>query len=131
MKLAALGLLIFIALSTTLPAPVSGLRIASPVVDVNLALGSRKHGSGNFHSSAAAAASLSVGNDAGATVMIDMDYRKNISSTLYGIFFEEIGHAGDGGLYAELVQDLPLRQQLQLQGSREMAKMGQPSSRLT
>src|SRR6187402_2243723 len=28
-----------------------------------------------------------------------------ISPTLYGIFFEEISHAGDGGLYAELVQN--------------------------
>ncbi len=28
-----------------------------------------------------------------------------ISPSLYGIFFEEINHAGDGGLYAELVQN--------------------------
>ena len=28
-----------------------------------------------------------------------------ISSNLYGIFYEEISHAGDGGLYAELVQN--------------------------
>src|ERR671912_368014 len=28
-----------------------------------------------------------------------------ISSWMYGIFFEEISHAGDGGLYAELVQN--------------------------
>src|SRR5687768_5532756 len=28
-----------------------------------------------------------------------------ISPGLYGIFFEEISHAGDGGLYAELVQN--------------------------
>jgi hypothetical protein len=28
-----------------------------------------------------------------------------ISSGLYGIFFEEISHAGDGGLYAELIQN--------------------------
>lgn len=28
-----------------------------------------------------------------------------IPSNLYGIFFEEISHAGDGGLYAELVQN--------------------------
>jgi alpha-L-arabinofuranosidase len=26
-----------------------------------------------------------------------------ISPTLYGIFFEEINHAGDGGLYTELI----------------------------
>lgn len=29
----------------------------------------------------------------------------DISSTMYGVFFEEINHAGDGGLYAELVQN--------------------------
>lgn len=28
-----------------------------------------------------------------------------VSSSMYGIFFEEINHAGDGGLYAELVQN--------------------------
>jgi len=28
-----------------------------------------------------------------------------ISPTLYGVFFEEINHAGDGGLYAELVRN--------------------------
>ena len=28
-----------------------------------------------------------------------------VSSRLYGIFFEEINHAGDGGLYAELVRN--------------------------
>src|SRR5215204_1119365 len=28
-----------------------------------------------------------------------------IPANLYGIFFEEISHAGDGGLYAELVQN--------------------------
>lgn len=28
-----------------------------------------------------------------------------VSPNLYGIFFEEISHAGDGGLYAELVQN--------------------------
>ena len=28
-----------------------------------------------------------------------------VASSMYGIFFEEINHAGDGGLYAELVQN--------------------------
>lgn len=28
-----------------------------------------------------------------------------VSQNLYGIFFEEISHAGDGGLYAELIQN--------------------------
>jgi len=38
-------------------------------------------------------------------VTVDLSQRHPISKTLFGIFFEEIGHAGDGGLYAELVQD--------------------------
>jgi alpha-L-arabinofuranosidase len=38
------------------------------------------------------------------TVQVDKPGIK-ISPTLYGIFFEEINHAGDGGLYAELVQN--------------------------
>ena len=28
-----------------------------------------------------------------------------ISPTLYGLFYEEINHAGEGGLYAELIQN--------------------------
>jgi alpha-N-arabinofuranosidase len=31
--------------------------------------------------------------------------RREVSPQMYGIFFEEICHAGDGGLYAELVQN--------------------------
>ena len=30
---------------------------------------------------------------------------KSISSDLVGVFFEDINHAADGGLYAELVQN--------------------------
>jgi hypothetical protein len=29
----------------------------------------------------------------------------DVSSSMYGIFFEEINHAGDGGLYGELVKN--------------------------
>jgi hypothetical protein len=29
----------------------------------------------------------------------------NISHDLYGIFFEDINHAADGGLYAELIRN--------------------------
>ncbi len=39
---------------------------------------------------------------------INIDLSKKgtvVSPNLYGIFFEEISHAGDGGLYAELVQN--------------------------
>lgn len=31
------------------------------------------------------------------------DKGADIPSSMYGVFFEEINHAGDGGLYAELV----------------------------
>ena len=35
-----------------------------------------------------------------------------VSPNLYGIFFEEINHAGDGGLYAELVQNRGFEEQV-------------------
>ncbi len=39
-------------------------------------------------------------------IHIDLEQRgAAVSPNLYGIFFEEINHAGDGGLYAELVQN--------------------------
>lgn len=39
-------------------------------------------------------------------IRIDMSKKGAVvSPNLYGIFFEEISHAGDGGLYAELVQN--------------------------
>ena len=39
-------------------------------------------------------------------IKIDLNKRgATVSPNLYGIFFEEISHAGDGGLYAELVQN--------------------------
>ena len=33
------------------------------------------------------------------------DKGAEVASSMYGIFFEEINHAGDGGLYAELIQN--------------------------
>ena len=44
----------------------------------------------------------------GPTASLTVDVSEpghTISPTLYGIFFEEINHAGDGGLYAELVRN--------------------------
>lgn len=39
-------------------------------------------------------------------VSINLGMPQNpVSESMYGIFFEEINHAGDGGLYAELVQN--------------------------
>src|SRR5437763_16655821 len=41
-----------------------------------------------------------------ATITIDAGKTGNpVSPTLHGIFFEEISHAGEGGLYAELIQN--------------------------
>lgn len=41
-----------------------------------------------------------------ATITIDAAKKGNsISPTLHGIFFEEISHAGEGGLYAEMIQN--------------------------
>ncbi len=39
-------------------------------------------------------------------IVIDLNEKgSTISPSMYGVFFEEINHAGDGGLYAELVQN--------------------------
>jgi hypothetical protein len=55
------------------------------------------------------AATLGLGMQMMAqTAHIDIDAAAQgtpISPILYGIFFEEINHAGDGGLYAELVRN--------------------------
>lgn len=41
-----------------------------------------------------------------SSITVDVSKRgAEVSQNLYGIFFEEINHAGDGGLYAELVQN--------------------------
>ena len=43
-----------------------------------------------------------------AQVTINIDLNKSghpVSPTLYGIFFEDINHAADGGLYAELIRN--------------------------
>ena len=41
-----------------------------------------------------------------ATISIDVSKKEApVASTLHGIFFEEISHAGEGGLYAELIQN--------------------------
>src|SRR5690349_4988343 len=41
-----------------------------------------------------------------ATLTIQADQPGvRISSNLFGIFFEEINHAGDGGIYAEMVSN--------------------------
>lgn len=53
--------------------------------------------------SASASRSTAVGS---GTIIIDAAKPgPRIPSSLYGIFFEEISHAGEGGLYAELIQN--------------------------
>ena len=43
---------------------------------------------------------------AGDNITINMQERgPEVPASMYGVFFEEINHAGDGGLYAELVQN--------------------------
>jgi len=47
-----------------------------------------------------------AGAQAQVTISVDAnDKGAKVSPTLYGIFFEEINHGGEGGLYAELLQN--------------------------
>lgn len=56
---------------------------------------------------------------AAATVTIDIAHpAARISPTLHGIFYEEISHAGDGGLYAELIQNRGFEESVIPQGTR-------------
>jgi len=55
---------------------------------------------------AASAAAVAAENAAGPVITVDAaGPMRPVSPEMYGIFFEEINHAGDGGLYAELVQN--------------------------
>ena len=50
---------------------------------------------------------IGIASTLSAQVTIDVNVNKlgvEVSPMLYGIFFEEINHAGDGGLYAELLR---------------------------
>lgn len=44
-------------------------------------------------------------NEADASIQVDLEDATEISDRLYGLFYEDINHAADGGLYAELVQN--------------------------
>lgn len=51
-------------------------------------------------------AGVCCANEPKSSLTIDLSSRGNsVSPSMYGIFFEEINHSGDGGLYAELVQN--------------------------
>lgn len=53
-----------------------------------------------------ATATLLTANAQTATLDVDASQKGvDISPTLYGLFYEEINHAGEGGLYAELIRN--------------------------
>ena len=59
----------------------------------------------------AAAMMLGITLQAQTVVNVDAGQRGvTISSTQYGLFFEEINHAGEGGLYAELIRNRGFRE---------------------
>lgn len=51
--------------------------------------------------------SLGLSTSAGSDVEVRATFADShaVSNLLYGLFFEEINHAGEGGLYAEMIQD--------------------------
>lgn len=50
--------------------------------------------------------SCSINSSLKENIVINLKEKgATVSPTMYGVFFEEINHAGDGGLYAELVQN--------------------------
>ena len=50
-------------------------------------------------------ASAAGAHQAEAAIEVDLGEATDISDRLYGLFYEDINHAADGGLYAELVQN--------------------------
>ena len=63
------------------------------------------------------AASITLGADPDL-LRIDARKVKNSAPGLYGAFFEEINHAGDGGLYAELIQNRSFEETLPVEGTK-------------
>lgn len=56
-----------------------------------------------------------TGETARITVQTDR-LGATVSPTLYGLFFEEINHAGDGGLYAEMLQNRSFEETVPIEG---------------
>lgn len=48
---------------------------------------------------------MTPGNSSTAEIIIQTERPKAISPDLFGIFFEDLNYAADGGLYAELIQN--------------------------
>ena len=59
------------------------------------------------------------------TYVIQTDSIKaHVSSTMYGIFFEDINMAADGGVYAELVKKRSFEFKMPLMGWKEIKQGG-------
>lgn len=68
---------------------------------------------------AAAVLCVAAGAAAADPARIAVDASKTgaeIAPSLYGIFYEEINHAGDGGLYAELIRNRSFEETLPIEG---------------
>ena len=65
---------------------------------------------------------LATAIGAQAQVQINVDAAHpgiHVSPTLYGIFYEDINHAADGGLYAELIRNRSFEESRQLDHYRQ------------
>ena len=62
-----------------------------------------------------ALASAGMAQEATITIQADK-LGAPVAKSLYGLFFEEINHAGDGGLYAELIQNRSFDETLPVEG---------------
>ncbi len=68
-----------------------------------------------------AAALAAMSANLNAQVIINVDAQKKgpeVSATHYGIFYEDINHAADGGLYAELIRNRSFEDDLMAAGGR-------------
>ena len=62
------------------------------------------------------------------TAVLNVDASRegvSISPTLYGLFYEEINHAGEGGLYAELIQNRSFEDEAQPVRNRRFGPNGE------
>lgn len=59
------------------------------------------------------AAAMTAGAQQTSKIYVDMGTRgHDVPKSMYGMFFEEINHAGDGGLYAEMIQNRGFEEQV-------------------
>lgn len=59
-----------------------------------------------------------ISNAQECKIYVDMGTRgHDVSKSMYGMFFEEINHAGDGGLYAEMLQNRGFEEQVYPSGT--------------